>query len=212
MAPGMRAARYPPCSTGTIMSSVRCITRVGTRIVGSTWRTSISPLNRYQAIADPGLARVPLQARIPAAERGIVGRVGAKARAATRMASPPLLEHLQDPFVLGKRVAGGVVGRRRAAAERSRSTRSADTRCGNVAANSMHVGPPSAPPSKTACSMPASSITARMSSMASSGRGTVVQRSVSGSVHCSTMRSTSSGDGHAADHAVGDSGTQSGYV
>ena len=55
-APGMWSATYLPCSGGIIGSSAWWTTRVGTRIVGSTARTSISATRGIMRATVPGLA------------------------------------------------------------------------------------------------------------------------------------------------------------
>ena len=54
--PGICPAIQRPSSTWTLRSPVRCMTRVGTWIAGSTCRTSISEFMRRSATAAPGLA------------------------------------------------------------------------------------------------------------------------------------------------------------
>ena len=55
-APLMCRARYRPCSTLTERSPVRCKTNVGTPIVGSTCRTSMTEPKCEMTWAAPGLA------------------------------------------------------------------------------------------------------------------------------------------------------------
>ena len=115
LAPGMWAARYLPCSTGTILSSTRWMIRVGTRIDGNAGRTSISALSRYQAIADPGLAEYRCSRAYQVRKAASSARSGAIVRMATGALPQRSANTLRIHSCCSIEVPGRIVGGRQPA-------------------------------------------------------------------------------------------------